>query len=56
MAEFWSAFPTDYSLILRDLLDGAAKALRELPSVSPAKLPRTADFARSGVAGSRCLR
>jgi hypothetical protein len=51
--EFWEAFREAQPRILGGLLDVAAGALRELPSVRLAELPRMADFARLGEAVSR---
>jgi hypothetical protein len=48
--EFWAAFEADYPLILAALLDAVAGALRLLPTIRPARLPRMADFALWGQA------
>jgi hypothetical protein len=49
-AEFWQAFRADYPAIFGGLLDAIVGSLRVLPSVTPLKLPRMADFARFGEA------
>jgi hypothetical protein len=48
--EFWGSFRELQPRILGGLLDAVVGALRELPSVRPADLPRMADFARFGEA------
>jgi hypothetical protein len=53
--EFWGMFRELRPRILGGLLDAVAVALRELPSVQLAKLPRMADFARFGEAVGRGL-
>ena len=53
--EFWGAFQELRPKILGGLLDAVAVALRELPSVQLAELPRMADFARFGEAVGRGL-
>ena len=53
--EFWGTFRELRPKILGGLLDAVAGALRELPSVQLAKLPRMADFARFGEAVGRGL-
>ena len=53
--EFWEAFQELRPKILGGLLDAVAQALRELPSVRLAELPRMADFARFGEAVGRGL-
>jgi hypothetical protein len=53
--EFWGTFREFRPKILGGLLDAVAGALRELPSVRPAELPRMADFARFGEAVGRGL-
>jgi hypothetical protein len=53
--EFWGTFREFRPKILGGLLDAVAGALRELPSVQLAKLPRMADFARFGEAVGRGL-
>jgi hypothetical protein len=53
--EFWGTFREARPKILGALLDAVAGALRELPSVQLAKLPRMADFARFGEAVGRGL-
>jgi putative DNA primase/helicase len=53
--EFWGTFRELRPKILGGLLDAVSGALRELPSVRPAELPRMADFARFGEAVGRGL-
>jgi hypothetical protein len=53
--EFWGTFRELRPKILGGLLDAVAGAIRELPSVRPAELPRMADFARFGEAVGRGL-
>jgi hypothetical protein len=53
--EFWPAFHLDQPKILGALLDAVAGGMRELPSISLAKLPRMADFAAFGEAVGRVL-
>jgi hypothetical protein len=53
--EFWGTFRELRPKILGGLLDAVAGALRELPSVQLAELPRMADFARFGEAVGRGL-
>ena len=52
-AEFWRSFRELQPKILGGLLDAVVGALRELPSVRLAELPRMADFARFGEALGR---
>ena len=52
---FWPLFRHDYPRILGALLDAVAGALRELPSVELAELPRMADFALFAEAVGRSL-
>ncbi len=54
-AEFWRSFQALQPKILGGLLDAVVGALRELPSVRLAELPRMADFARFGEAVGRGL-
>ena len=54
-AEFWGAFRELRPKILGGLLDVVVGALRELPSVRLAELPRMADFARFGEAIGRAM-
>jgi hypothetical protein len=54
-AELWEAFQEVRPKILGGLLDAMVGALRELPSVRLAELPRMADFARFGEALGRGL-
>jgi hypothetical protein len=44
-SEFWKAFEVDWPTIFGALLDVLALALKALPDVRPAELPRMADFA-----------
>jgi len=53
--EFWGSFRELQPRILGGLLDAVVGALRELPSVRLADLPRMADFARFGEAVGRGL-
>jgi hypothetical protein len=53
--EFWRTFEADSPLILGALLDATAGALRCLPQVRPASLPRMADFAIWGQAACQGL-
>ncbi len=53
--EFWGSFRDAQPRILGGLLDAVAGAVRELPSVRMAELPRMADFARFGEAMGRGL-
>jgi hypothetical protein len=53
--EFWRSFEELQPRILGGLLDVIVGALRELPSVQIADLPRMADFARFGEAVSRAM-
>jgi hypothetical protein len=51
--DFWGEFQKAQPRILGGLLDVVVGALRELPSIRLAELPRMADFARFGEAVSR---
>jgi hypothetical protein len=53
--EFWEGFEADYPLILASLLDAVSGALRLLPTIRPAELPRMADFAVWGQAACVAL-
>ncbi len=53
--EFWASFEELQPRILGGLLDLIAGALRELPSVEIADLPRMADFTRFGEAVGRTM-
>jgi hypothetical protein len=48
--EFWTSFHADYPRILGGVLDVIVGGLRTLPSVSLAKKPRMADYAKWGEA------
>jgi hypothetical protein len=52
-AEFWRAFDAAHPRLLGALLDAVADTLATLPATKPDGLPRMADFARWGEAGSR---
>jgi hypothetical protein len=52
---FWQAFQAARPTILGALLDAVAAGIRALPSVSPPKLPRMADFAHWSIAVERGL-
>jgi hypothetical protein len=54
-SESWASFAQAQPRILGGLLDVVVGALRELPSVQLAALPRMADFARFGEAAGRGL-
>lgn len=53
--ELWASFRAERPKILGAMLDAVAGALRELPSVTLARSPRMADFARWGTAVERAL-
>jgi hypothetical protein len=55
LEEFWERFRGLEPKILGGLLDAVAGALRELPAVRPAELPRMADVARFEEAVGRGL-
>ena len=54
-ATFWERFDADLGSIFGVLLDAYAGALRKLPEVRLARMPRMADFARFGEAVGRAL-
>jgi hypothetical protein len=52
---FWHGFRAQHPAILGALLDAMVGALRNLPSVEMARLPRLADFATWATAAEECL-
>jgi hypothetical protein len=53
--DVWRTFEADYPLILGALLDAVSGALRVMPTIRPASLPRMADFAVWGQAACVAL-